>query len=161
MQTAELSEQLLDELAAADAKRVSEVQRLLWRTWFFHEDLEARQLLAEGSELMDAADFSEARDRFLQAARLEPSWAEAWNRLATVDYLLGNYEDSLAEIDQTLELLPRHFGALSGRGLVFLKLERYREAVDAFQDAQELVPASEALQLNVDHAQAFADTWPR
>eukprot|EP00913_Durusdinium_trenchii_P010373 g9726.t1 len=78
---------------------------------------------------------------FLHAATLEPAWAEAWNRLATVDYLLGNYNYSLKEIDKTLELQPRHFGALSGKGLVYLKLQRFQNAIDAFQDAQEVCPA--------------------
>eukprot|EP00435_Cladocopium_sp_Y103_P054403 s1447_g17.t1 len=113
---AEASERLLDELASADSSRAWHLERLLWQTWYFHENPVAMTLLSEGSNLMDEGDLELAKQCFLHAATLEPSWAEAWNRLATVDYLLGNYNYSLKEIDKTLELQPRHFGALSGKG---------------------------------------------
>ncbi|CAE7832539.1 unnamed protein product [Symbiodinium necroappetens] len=122
--------------ATDSAARAGRLESLLWQTWYFHEDEAARQLLRDGSDLLAEGDLDEAKKRFLHAAILEPGWAEAWNRLATVNYLLGFYDESLAEIDKTLEIVPRHFGALSGRGLVMLKLERYREAVEAFEDTQ-------------------------
>ncbi|CAK8991195.1 unnamed protein product [Durusdinium trenchii] len=106
---------------------------------------------------MDEGELEMAKQCFLHAATLEPAWAEAWNRLATVDYLLGNYNYSLKEIDKTLELQPRHFGALSGKGLVYLKLQRFQNAIDAFQDAQEVCPASDSMKQNIDYAQALKE----
>lgn len=152
---AEASERLLDELASADSSRAWHLERLLWQTWYFHENPVAMTLLSEGSNLMDEGDLELAKQCFLHAATLEPSWAEAWNRLATVDYLLGNYNYSLKEIDKTLELQPRHFGALSGKGLVYLKLERFQNAIEAFQDAQEVVPTSESLKHNIEYTEAL------
>jgi len=155
---AELSERLLDELQATDSPaRAGRLESLLWQTWYFHEDEAARQLLRDGSDLLAEGDLNEAKKRFLHAAILEPGWAEAWNRLATVNYLLGFYDESLAEIDKTLEIVPRHFGALSGRGLVMLKLERYREAVEAFEDTQEVCPTSRSATSNKAFAEALQE----
>ena len=69
-----------------------------------------------------------------------PDYAEAWNRRATIHYLLGNYQDSLADIEQTLTLEPRHFGALSGVGLIMQQLGENEKALHAFEQVLEISP---------------------
>ena len=70
----------------------------------------------------------------------DPSYSEAWNRRATLRYMMHQYQGSLEDIEETLKLEPRHFGALSGRGMVNLALERFDDAVASFQAAGEVNP---------------------
>lgn len=72
--------------------------------------------------------------------RQKPSWAEAWNKRATVLYLIGEYDRSLADIDRVLALEPRHFGALAGIGLIRIEKGETREALAAFRRALAVNP---------------------
>ena len=68
-------------------------------------------------------------------------WAEAWNKRATVLYMMADYKASQADIDKVLELEERHFGALAGQGLVNIKLENYEKAIESYEKAKELYPS--------------------
>lgn len=69
-----------------------------------------------------------------------PDWAEAWNKRATVLFLLDELDRSLADIERVLALEPRHFGALAGRGLIYMRKEQNREALVAFRQALAVNP---------------------
>lgn len=77
-------------------------------------------------------------------------FAEAWNKRATLHYLLGNYEESLADIEQVLELEPRHFGALSGKGLVHLQRGELTRAKEAFTALLSVHPNSPGARNNLE-----------
>ena len=82
--------------------------------------------------------------------RKAPGFAEGWNKRATVHYMMGNYEASLADIDRTLELEPHHFGALAGLGLVNIELERDEAALDAFERVLKVTPQSQGARHNIE-----------
>ena len=71
---------------------------------------------------------------------IAPEYAEAWNKRATVHFLLGNLADSIADVDVTLDLEPRHFGALSGLGQIELQLGDPAAALSAFEAALLMHP---------------------
>ena len=81
-----------------------------------------------------------AYDAFTQTIELDSNWAEAWNKRATVLYLMGKYELSQADINKVLELEKRHFGALSGQGLVQTALNNYQKAIDSYIEAHKVHP---------------------
>jgi tetratricopeptide (TPR) repeat protein len=99
---------------------------------------------------MSASDFKMAIDAFTQVTQIAPDFAEGWNKLATVHYLTGDYQDSLDEIGHTLELEPRHFGALSGLGLVQVELNHTEQALDAFERALDVYPLMQGARMNAD-----------
>ncbi|CAK0861423.1 unnamed protein product [Prorocentrum cordatum] len=149
---------LLDELSVCtDARRSAAISDLVWRAWLFHESPVVQSLIAGGQECLSQGDLFGAEKLFMSAAYVDPSYAEAWNRLATVHYLMGDQALSLAEIRQTLDLEPLHFGALSGRGLVFLQLERYGDAAEAFREARAVMPASPNLAADAEFADEMAE----
>jgi tetratricopeptide (TPR) repeat protein len=89
---------------------------------------------------MGAAENSaslEILDRIIAAY---PTYAEAWNRRATLHFMLGNYNASLADIEKVLDLEPRHFGALAGRGMIYQRQEKWGAALAAFREALQMNP---------------------
>ena len=78
----------------------------------------------------------EAVQIFTKVIALDPKWAEAWNKRATVLYLLGEFQKSQDDIDKVLELEKRHFGALAGQGLVNIKLKNYEKAIIKIPNGQ-------------------------
>jgi len=116
------------------------VEGLIWSIWLQSDDGAVQVLMHDGIEAMQQGNYPRALGKFEQMVLIAPDFAEGWNKRATVQYLLGNYEQSLADIDKTLELEPRHFGALAGRGLVYAELEDAPRALKAFEDALAIHP---------------------
>lgn len=132
-----LFQQLHDAPNVADARRI---ERRIWIVWTRHDDAAVNGLMRTGVGQMERRDYGAALDTFQAMVDLAPEFAEAWNKRATVHWLLGHYQESLSDIERTLSLEPRHFGALSGRGLVYIGLEEWDLALAAFQDALEVYP---------------------
>jgi tetratricopeptide (TPR) repeat protein len=88
---------------------------------------------------------------------LQPGWAEAWNKRATVRYLMGEDQRSMADIAQTLALEPRHFGALAGMGMILERRGFRDDALRAYRRALEVAPQLESVKSAVDRLQAAVD----
>ena len=84
-----------------------------------------------------------------QVVVLKPDFAEGWNRRATLHLMMNNYAKSMADIDKTLQLEPRHFGALAGMGHIFLALEKKELALRAYERALDVYPMMRAVQKQV------------
>ena len=97
-------------------------------------------MLNEGSNLVNKQMFNEAIIVFSKVINLDPKWAEAWNKRATVLYMVGQFQKSQDDIDKVLELEERHFGALAGQGLVNIQLENYEKAIMSYEKAQLIHP---------------------
>ena len=87
---------------------------------------------------------------FTDVIDLDPSWAEAWNKRATVYYMIGEFEKSQADINKVLELESRHFGALAGQGLVNIELKNYEKAIKSYQQAQEIYPSMQSPNIMIE-----------
>ena len=74
---------------------------------------------------MYQGSFDYALQIFTNIIHKDPSWSEAWNKRATLLFLMNDFSQSLKDIDQVLKLEPRHFGALSGRAQIYIKQERF------------------------------------
>ena len=89
---------------------------------------------------MSNQNLIKAHEIFSKIILLDPNWSEAWNKRATVLYMMGRYQDSQNDIDKVLELEERHFGALSGQGLVSIKLENYEKAIRSYKEVEKIHP---------------------
>jgi tetratricopeptide (TPR) repeat protein len=118
----------------------------LWQLWYGAAGPEAELRLMLGERLLEGKSYAEAEHAFGNLARDFPTFAEAWNRRATVRYLMKKYEDSVADCRETLRLEPDHFGAWHGLGLCLMALHQYANAALAFRRALELHPFAESNQ---------------
>jgi tetratricopeptide (TPR) repeat protein len=106
-------------------------------------------LMQWASEAMDRKDFPAALDFLDQVVVLKPDFAEGWNRRATLHFLTGNFSKSMVDIERTLALEPRHFGALAGMGMIFLDLGKKEPALSAYRRALEVYPQMRDIQKQV------------
>ncbi|MDC0353079.1 tetratricopeptide repeat protein [Candidatus Pelagibacter sp.] len=114
----------------------------IWILWSTHpSDEKLTSILDEGSRLVQDQKLVSAIDIFTHVIEIDPTWAEAWNKRATVYYMIGEFQKSQDDIDKVLELENRHFGALSGQGLVNIQLKNYEKAILSYKKAQEIYPA--------------------
>ena len=122
------------------------VEKKIWEIWLIHPSDDRRgfrltELLTQGSRLMNMGELNKAYELFTTIIATEPDWSEAWNKRATVLYLMNQYQSSLDDIKITLKLEPRHFGALSGQALNYIELKQYEKAIQSYRAAQKIYPA--------------------
>ena len=101
------------------------------------------QAMQAASEIMQNGDLEQAELLFTQLIEKAPGWAEAWNKRATVRYYRENLIGSIADIKETLTLEPRHFGALSGLGMIQMHLQDYSQALLTYESLQKIHPNSQ------------------
>ena len=115
-------------------------ERAIWAIWLENESPELADIMERGVEAMRRSRLDVALGHFDQLVEVAPSFAEGWNKRATVHFLLGNLDESIADVEETLALEPRHFGALSGLGQIHLLKQEESEALSAFEEALEVNP---------------------
>lgn len=135
---------------APDPLAAQAVEHAIWEIWLTSEDDVVNALMSEGVAAMQRRDYPTALRSFDRMVEVAPDYAEGWNKRATLYYLIGAYENSLDDIIRTLELEPRHFGALSGRGMILQDLGRSEEALTAFEAALDLNPQMPGARLSVE-----------
>lgn len=130
----------------------SRIAQQIWTLWSTHpSDQKLTSLLDEGSRLVQDRQLKRAINVFSEAIELDPSWAEAWNKRATVFYMIGEFEKSQKDIDHVLKLEKRHFGALAGQGLVNIKLKNYEKAIQSYKNAMEIYPSMHSPKIMINH----------
>ena len=125
---------------APDSRTALGIEADIWQIWLDGGDSELNELMVRGIEAMGARRFPDAAGRFTELILAAPAFAEAWNKRATVYYLMNRLEDSVRDIERTLALEPRHFGAISGMGLIFLQRGDEEGALDAFEKVLAIHP---------------------
>ena len=145
---------LFKQLKNSEATKAIEIENQIWKIWSIHPSSDRKgyrltELLAHGSFLMTQKELSKAYEVFSQIILADPNWSEAWNKRATVLYLLGKYQQSQKDIDVVLKLEKRHFGALSGQGLVQTALENYEKAIKSYEAVQKIYPSIESAKVMI------------
>ena len=148
-QTDQRLDALFGELVTTrDGSRAEDIEQTIWAIWREHGDGAVVALMEQGYRAMAARDARAAGRAFDQVVKLAPDFAEGWNARATLNYLIGSYPASLADIERTLALEPRHFGALSGQGLVYAALEEWDRSLASFEAALEVNPHMDGARAN-------------
>ena len=143
--------QLFNELKANKSKVAFIIEQEIWALWSTHPtDQKLTAKLEEGSQFVRDQNYLKAKDIFTEIINLDQSWAEAWNKRATVLYILGDFQKSQDDIEKVLALEQRHFGALAGQGLVNIQLKNYEKAIRSYEQAQEIYPAMKSPKIMIN-----------
>ena len=117
------------------------IEKFIWKIWRESGDKSVDQLMVDGVKAMGGGNYEGALIAFSSIVKGAPNFAEGWNKRATLYWLMGDFEKSVEDINRTLALEPRHFGALSGLAMIRESQERPLDALQAFERALEIYPA--------------------
>ena len=146
-----LFNQLLEIQSSSEA---DEITLKIWEIWTNDaETAVGHSTMLEGVSLMNRNSLVAAEELFSDLIRSSPDYIEAWNKRATVRYMMGQLENSLNDVYVVLSKEPKHFGAMSGLGLIMIQREDFEGALSAYKkliaihpfskDALSLVPILE------------------
>ena len=114
----------------------------IWNIWYEVDDPKVIEYFEKGIQAMRIRNYPLAVRFFNNLINEDPDFAEAWNKRATVYFMMGDFDKSMQDIIKTLELEPRHFGALDGMGLIFIHQGQYQQAIDVYDKMLEIFPFS-------------------
>ena len=127
-------------LATAEFSEAQRIESSIWSIWIESGEVSLDDLMIRGIVAMNTRDFDAALASFDAIVEAAPDFAEGWNKRATLFYLMERYDDSVRDVERTLALEPRHFGALSGMGLISVALGDEAIALDWFEQALAVNP---------------------
>jgi tetratricopeptide (TPR) repeat protein len=121
------------------------VENRIWALWLASGGDTAGLLMSRVKTAVDAKDFDLAVKLLTAIIDIRPDYVEAWNRRATVLYMKKEFGSALADIREVLAREPRHFGALSGLGMILQEIGDDKRALDAFRRALAVHPHLERI----------------
>jgi tetratricopeptide (TPR) repeat protein len=130
---------------APDDATAKQIEQRIWATWFVSPSDTANLLMSRVRKAVEAKDLDVALKLLDGLIKARPDYVEAWNRRATVFFMKNEYGRSLADIREVLKREPRHFGALSGLGMILQELGEDRKALDAYRRALAVYPRIERI----------------
>lgn len=130
-------------------KAAERIASRIWEAWGHSGSASIDLMMGWSKTAMDAKKFDAALDFLDQVVTISPSYAEGWNRRATVHFMMQNYAKSMADINHTLVLEPRHFGALAGMGQIMKSSGHDELALQAYQRVLDIYPMMRSAQNEV------------
>ena len=125
-----------------NSKSAEILEKKIWSIWNNHpSNNRLTEKLELGTEIMHYGDYNFALKIFDNILATDPKWSEAWNKRATVYFLMSEFKNSLNDIDKVLNIEPRHFAALSGQARIFIKLHEYERAIQSIERALKFYPS--------------------
>ena len=141
----------LKEANPADA-RVIEAD--IWRLWSRSGSPAMDLLLERGEKATEQGDYERALDHLTALTDHAPDFAEGWNQRAIVWFNMGRFGQSVADIQRTLALNPRHFGAMAGFGAILEAMERPKQVLEVYRAALAIHPHLEGIDEAVKRLEA-------
>jgi tetratricopeptide (TPR) repeat protein len=130
-----------------------------WQIWSRSGDADVDELFALGLRQM-RTDPETAVATYSRIIETRPDFAEGWNKRATLYYMMGRLDESLKDCDEVMKRNPYHFGALSGYGQIYLRLEKYERALDYFMRALKVNPNMDSVRELVRQLRMFLGEQP-
>ena len=130
---------------APDDESAKYVENRIWAIWLASPSDTANLLMGRSKTAVDGKDYDLAIKLLNAVIDIKPDFVEAWNRRATIYYTRKDFGSALADINQVLAREPRHFGALSGLGIILQELGDDKRALDIFRRALAVHPRLERI----------------
>ena len=138
-------EQLFNRLLETDKEEeINNITLNIWEIWLESNDSNIEDDFYEGLKSMRKGDLKMSVVFFTRVIEKKPTFAEAWNKRATVYYMLGKFDKSMFDINETLKLEPRHFGAMDGMVLILLHQQEYEKAIEIYEQILKIFPKSKS-----------------
>jgi Flp pilus assembly protein TadD len=145
---------LFDRLTAGIGEPEADaVQSAIWARWMRSDDPTIESLMTRGIAALSQRLFGPALVAFDEMVTLAPDFAEAWNKRATLHFLMSDFPASVADIHRTLELEPRHWGALAGLGQIYLILGEPEAALKPLRQAFAINPYLDGVRMMIEQAE--------
>ena len=112
----------------------------IWDIWSIADNQETQIIFDEANQFMDVGELDNAIELFTKVIKQSPEFAEGWNKRATVYFLKGELNKSISDIEKTLNLEPRHFGALDGLAEIYLMQDDLVGAAVIYRRILEIIP---------------------
>jgi tetratricopeptide (TPR) repeat protein len=125
---------------APDNESAKYVENRIWAMWIATDSDTTTLLMARAKQAIDSKDLDLGIKLLSAIIDIKPNYVEAWNRRATVYYMKKDFDHSLEDIHEVLQREPRHFGALSGLGMIMQELGDDKHALEAFRRALAVHP---------------------
>ncbi|MEL6947344.1 MAG: tetratricopeptide repeat protein [Pseudomonadota bacterium] len=149
-QLADSLDGLFDQLKkTGDRRRAKRVEERIWMLWRASDSKSVDLLTGWARSAMGKKNYSQALDLLDQVLVMRPNYAEAWNQRATLHFMRSQYGKSIADIERTLALEPRHFGALSGLAVILERMGQRKRALDVWYRTLAIYPAMKNAQSSV------------
>ncbi len=116
------------------------IESRIWAVWMISGSDTCNLLMARVKAATDAKDYDLAIKLLTAVIEIKPDYVEAWNQRATIYYMKDDYAHAIADLGEVLAREPRHFGALSGLGLMLQELGDDKDALKAYRDALKIDP---------------------
>jgi len=130
---------------APDDDSAKYVENRIWAVWVASNSDTANLLMTRAKTAADGKDYDLAIKLLNAVIDIKPDFVEAWNRRATVYYTKKDFGRALADIQEVLAREPRHFGALSGLGIILQELGDDKRALEVFRRALTIHPRLERI----------------
>ena len=122
--------------------QINEVTSSIWDIWYETNDPKIEADFYRGMESMRTGDLLISVTFFTRVTEKNPTFAEGWNKRATVYFMLGKFDKSMIDIIKTLKLEPRHFGAMDGMALIFIQTQQFNKAISIYDQILKIFPKS-------------------
>jgi tetratricopeptide (TPR) repeat protein len=126
--------------AAPDDETAKAIEIRIWATWMVSRSDTTNLLMGRVRKAVKGKDLKLAIRLLSAIIKIKPGYVEAWNQRATLYFRERRYGRAIADIGEVLKREPRHFGALSGLGLIFKDIGDDAEALEAFRRALAIHP---------------------
>jgi len=141
---------LVAQLRDTDEETRSGAEESLWKIWARSGDEKVDAQYRQGIRQMEAGLAKDAVATFSRIIKMKPGFAEAWNKRATLYFLMGEHEKSLADCDEVMKRNPYHFGALAGYFQIYVQMEDFERALKYGRRALEVNPNMEGVRTGVE-----------
>ena len=134
-----------------DSKEQSLIISKIWGEWMKIENPDVKIVMDNVSDFFKSKNYQSAISALTLAIELEPNYAEAYNKRATFYFMMGDYENSMRDIEATLYLEPRHFGALDGLSRILISYQNYDGALKVYQEMKKLMPNDLSVDMKIEN----------
>ena len=133
-----------------DLSEQNKIVSSIWSEWMTIDNPESQKIMDMVPYFFQSRNYDEAIDALTYVIEQEPNFSEAYNKRATFFFMMGDFENSMKDIESTLALEPRHFGALDGMSRILINYKKYDQAFKVYEEMMNLMPNDVTLHMKMD-----------